>query len=103
MVPSEHKYSIIRLMNLLNLTRTGCFNPSSIQLWSVMTDEDSTLVKVASNMDGYYHCLYSFHISQLDIKVSYQHIISFLIKITFIMLQQYNIKYFVFNYIIHFY
>ena len=90
-------------MNLLNSTRTGYFNPSSIQLWSVMTDEGSTLVKVASNMDGYYHCLYSFHISQLDIKVSYQHIISFLIKITFIMLQQYNIKYFVFNYIIHFY
>ena len=62
-VPSKHSDSIIRQMNLLKLTRTGCCNPSSIQLRSIMTGEGSALVKVASNMDGYHHCLCSFHIN----------------------------------------
>ena len=63
MVPFEHSDSITRQMNLLKLTRTDCCNNSSIQSRSIMTDEDSVLVKVASNMDGYHHCLCSFHIN----------------------------------------
>ena len=53
----EYSDFITRQMNLLKLTRTGCCNPSSIQSWSIMTDEGSALVKVASNMDRYHHCL----------------------------------------------
>ena len=35
-----------------------------------MTDEGSALVKVASDMTGYHHCLCAFHINQLDVRVS---------------------------------
>ena len=101
--PSEHSDSITRQMNLLKLTRTGCCDPSSIQSRSIMTEEGPALVKVASNVDGCHHWLYLFYINQLAIRVSCQHIISFLIKSTFITLQWFYIKYVLFNYIIHFY
>ena len=35
-----------------------------------MTDEGSAIVKVASDMAGYHHCLCAFHINQLNVKVS---------------------------------
>ena len=35
-----------------------------------MTDEGSVLVKVSSDMAGYYHCLCAFHINQLAVRVS---------------------------------
>ena len=54
-------------MNLLKLTHTGCCNNSSIQSRSIMTDDGSALVKVTSNMDGYHHCLCSFHINSKDL------------------------------------
>ena len=76
--PSEHSDSITRQINLLKLTCTRCCDPSSIQSRSILTVEGSALIKVASNMDGYYHCICSFHINQLDIRVSYQNTISFL-------------------------
>ena len=75
--PSDHSNSTSRQMNLLKLSRTGCCNPSSIQLWSVMTNESSTLVKVASNMNGDHHCVCSFHINQLAVRVSSQKICFF--------------------------
>ena len=70
--PSEHLYSITRQMYPLKLTRTNCCNNSSIQSWSIPTDEGSALVKVPSNMDGYHHCLCSFHINQLAVRMSSQ-------------------------------
>ena len=73
--PSEHSYSITRQMNLLKLARPDCCDPSSIQSRSIMTNEGSALVKVASYMDGYHHCLCSFHINQLAVRVSCQNII----------------------------
>ena len=69
--PSEHSDSITRQINLLKLTRIGCCNPSSIQSRSIMIDEGSALVKVASNMDGCHHCLCLFHIKQLTVRVIY--------------------------------
>ena len=76
-VPSDHSDSITRQMNLLKLTRTSCCNLSSIQSRSIMTDEGSALVKVASNMDEYHHCLCLFHINQLAVRVSSQKIYFF--------------------------
>ena len=35
-----------------------------------MTDKVSALVKVASDMAGYNHCLCAFHINQLAVRVS---------------------------------
>ena len=94
--PFEHSDSINRQKNLLKLIRIGCCDPSSIQSRSIMTDEGSPFVDVASNMDGNHHCLCSFHINQLNVRMSCQiihiimtqhiDIISILIKFTFIML-----------------
>ena len=94
---SGHLYSITRQINLLKLTRTGCCDPSLIRPRFIMTGEGLAWVKVASNTDGYHHCLCSFHINQLAVRVSCQffhiimtqhiNIISFLIYFTFIMSQ----------------
>ena len=35
-----------------------------------MTDEGSALVSVTSDMAGYHHCVYAFHITQLYVRVS---------------------------------
>ena len=70
--PSEHSDSITRPMKLLKLTRTDCCDSSLIQSRSIMTDEGSALVGVASNMGGYPHCLCAFHINQLTVRVSSQ-------------------------------
>ena len=59
-------------MKLLKLTRTDCCDSSLIQSRSIMTDEGSALVGVASNMDGYPYCVCAFHINQLTIRVSSQ-------------------------------
>ena len=59
-------------MKLLKLARTNYCDPSLIKSHSIMTDEGSALVKVASNMDGYHHCLYVFHMNQLVVRVSSQ-------------------------------
>ena len=82
--PSKHSDSITRQINLLKLTCTRCCDLSSIQSRAIMTDEFSALIKVASYMDGYHHYLCSFHINQLDIRVSCHNTVSFLIKFTFI-------------------
>ena len=83
--PPEHSDSITRHMKLLNLTGTDHYDPSLTQSRSIETDEDSALVKVASNMDGYHHCLCPFRINQLDIRVSSQIYL-------FTILQQIHIK-----------
>ena len=70
LAPSEHSESIIRHMNLLKLTGNNCIDPSYENSRSVMTDEGSALVKVASDMAGYHHCLCAFHINQLAVRVS---------------------------------
>ena len=57
-------------MNLLKLTGNNCIDPSHQNSRSVMTDEGSALVKVASDMAGYHHCLCAFHINQLAVRVS---------------------------------
>ena len=70
LAPSEHSDSITRHMHLLKLTGDNCIDPSFINTRSIMTDEGSALVKIASGMAGYYHCLCAFHINQLDVRVS---------------------------------
>ena len=70
LAPSEHSDSITRHMDLLKLTGTHCIDPSFINTHSVMTDEDSTLVKVAYNRAGYHHYLYVLRINQLAVRVS---------------------------------
>ena len=83
--PSEHSDSITRHMKLLNLTRPEHYDPSLTQSRSIETDEGSALVKVSSNMDGYYHCFCLFRINQLAIRVSSQICL-------FTILQQIHIK-----------
>ena len=63
LAPSEHSDSITRRMNLFKWTCTNCIHPSFINTRSIMTDESSDLVRVASDMGGYYHCVYAFHIN----------------------------------------
>ena len=70
LAPSEHSGSITRHMNILKLTDTNYIDSSFINTRSIMTDEGSALVKVASDMDGYHHCLCVFHINQLAVRVS---------------------------------
>ena len=70
LAPSEHSESITRHMNLLKLTGNNCIDSSYANTCSIMTDEGSTLVKVASDMAGYHHCLCAFHINQLAVRVS---------------------------------
>ena len=70
LAPSEHSESITRHMNLLKLTGNNCIDPSYENSRSIMTDEGSALVKVASDMAGYHHCLCAFHINQLAVRVS---------------------------------
>ena len=68
--PSQHSESITRHMNLLKLTDNNYIAPSYENLRSIMADEGSALVKVASDMAGYHHCLYAFHINQFAVRVS---------------------------------
>ena len=63
---SEHSDSIARHVNILKLTGTNCIDPSFINTHSIMADEGSALVKVASDMAGYHHCLCAFHIKSID-------------------------------------
>ena len=70
LAPSAHSESITRHMNLLKLTGNNCIDPSYINSRSIMTDGGSALVKVASDMTGYHHCLCAFHINQLTVRVS---------------------------------
>ena len=70
LAPSEHSESITTHMNLLKLTGNNCINSSYGNSRSVMTDEGSSLIKVASEMAGYNHCLCAFHINQLAVRVS---------------------------------
>ena len=70
LAPYEHSESITTNINLLKLIGNNCIDPSYEYARSVMTDEGSSLVKVASDMAGYNHCLCSFHINQLDVRVS---------------------------------
>ena len=69
LAPTEHSESITRHMNLLKLTGNNCIDPSYVNSRSIMTDEGSTLVKVASDTAGYYHCLCSVHKNQLDVRM----------------------------------
>ena len=70
LAPSEHSGSITRHMNILKLTGNNCINPSYINTRSIMTDESSALVKVASGMASYHYCICAFHINQLVLRVS---------------------------------
>ena len=70
LAPSEHSESITRHMNLLKLTGNNGIDPSYENLRSIMTDEGSDLVKVASDMAGYQYCICAFHIYQLDVRIS---------------------------------
>ena len=70
LAPSEHSESITTHMNLLKLTGNNCIDSSYGNSRSVMTDEGSALIKVASEMAGYNHCLCAFHIYQLAVRVS---------------------------------
>ena len=72
-------------MKLLKLARPNCYDPSLIQSRSIMTDEGPTLVKTASNIDGFYQYLCAFRIKQLAVRVSSQ-------IIHFTILQQIHIK-----------
>ena len=67
---SEHSESITKHMSLLKLTGNNCIDPSYVNSRSIMTDEGSVLVKVASYMTGYHYCLCPFHINQLAVRVS---------------------------------
>ena len=70
LTPSEHSESITRHINILKVTGNNCIDPSYVNTRSIMTNEGSALVKVASDMVGYHHCLCAFHINQLAIRVS---------------------------------
>ena len=54
LAPSEHSDSITKNVNLLKLVRTNCIDPSFIKTRSIITDEGSALVKLASDMAGYH-------------------------------------------------
>ena len=60
LVPSEHSDEITRHMNILKLTGNNYIDPLFINTRSIMTDEGSVLVKVASDMAGYHHCYVPF-------------------------------------------
>ena len=85
MTPYEHSDSLTRHMKLLTLTRINCCDPSLIQSGSVMTDEGSTLVKIASNINRFHQYLCAFRINQLAVRVNSQ-------IIHFTILQQIHIK-----------
>ena len=69
LAPSEYFESITRHMNLLKLTGNIFIDPSYVNTRSIMIDEGSVLVKVASDMAGYHHCLCGFYINQLAVRV----------------------------------
>ena len=63
LAPSEYSDSIIRHITLLKLALPDCCDNSSIRSRSIMTDEGSSLVKLASDMDIYHYCLCAFNIN----------------------------------------
>ena len=63
LAPPEHSESITRHKNILKLIGNDGIDPSCVNTRSIMTDEGSVLVKVASGMAGYHHCICAFHIS----------------------------------------
>ena len=67
LAPSENSASIEN--HLVNL-RIGSADSNQFSSRSIMTDEGSALVKVASLVSGYNHCLCSFHVHQLAVRVS---------------------------------
>ena len=69
--PTEKLYSIKGCMKLLGLSDSTDFRSYFATSRSIMTDEGSALVKLASSMKGYHHYLCSFNINQLPIWVSY--------------------------------
>ena len=71
LAPSENSASI---EDHLDHLRIDGIHPNGLHQFSsrsIMTDEGSTLVKVASLVSGYNHYLCSFHVHQLAVRVSY--------------------------------
>ena len=58
-------------MKLLRLSDNTELNSTFATSRSIITDECSVRVKVASSMEGCHHCLYAFHGNQLAILMSY--------------------------------
>ena len=66
LAPSENSASIED--HLVNL-RIGSDDSHQLSSRSIMTDEGYALAKVASLVSGYNHCLCSFHVHQLAMRV----------------------------------
>ena len=63
----ENSSSIERYIDLLKIYSNSL---SGLSMNTTMTDERSALVKVASFMSGFNHCLCAFHVNQLAVRVS---------------------------------
>ena len=70
-IPSKNSSPIERHLDLLKIGSNSCPDLSRHTTCSIMTDEGSALVNVASLISGYNHCLCSFHVHQLAVRVSY--------------------------------
>ena len=67
---SENSSSIESHLDLLRVGGNSSPNLSRNTSYSIMTDEGSALIKVAPSMWGCNHCLFSFHVNQLAVRVS---------------------------------
>ena len=70
LAPSENSASIEDHLDHLRIGGIHSNGLHEISSCSIMTDEGSTLVKVASLISDYNHCFCSFHVHQLTVRVS---------------------------------
>ena len=67
----KNSSSIQTHLDLLRIGSNTSHDLSRSVSRSMMTDEGSALVEVASSISGYYHYLCYFHINQLAVRVSF--------------------------------
>ena len=67
---SENSASIEDHLDYLKIGGVHSYGLHGILSCSIMTDDESTLVKVASLISCYNHCLCSFHVNQLAVRVN---------------------------------
>ena len=69
-IPSKNSSSIESILDLLRIGSNSSPDLSGNTCCSIITNEGSDLVKMASSMSGYNHCMSSFYVIQLAVRVS---------------------------------
>ena len=83
---SENLSSIESHLDLLRIDSNPSHDLYGGIYYSMMTDEGLASVEVVSSMSGYYHCMCSFHVNQLTVRVSLLMLFAVVDSLSFILI-----------------